>query len=518
MEMHVKLNSEIDFDELDALIAEEPFSFSRIEPGRSAVQAATQFEPDEALEDSETTCVFPLFLRQVRNIAPLLAGDLASMLASGLIAQSIVAMAVRSEVPLPWGLASVILFPLVFAYWLAGLYSGIGVHPVKEIRQIFQLNTISLSAAAIGAMSVSFLPLWCGAAWLTSIVLIPLVRNAVRRWCARQAWWGYPILVISSDPTAEAVIDELLRTPASGLRPVLLSDPTGECRASSLPVANDAAEVEQLIRRHSIRYGVMCLPNLPHAQLLAVVKRYSRLIPHLLVASDSVALPSLWGATRACGQLSGLELRNGQMLTPLRVIKRSIDIALALIAILLGSPILLTIALLIKFGSKGPVFYGHTRIGVKGRRFSAWKFRTMYTNGDDLLHERLRQDPAAKAEWQDDQKLRDDPRITPIGRFLRKWSFDELPQILNVLRGDMSLVGPRPIVNAEAARYGDMFELYTSVKPGITGLWQVSGRNNTTYEERVRFDAYYVRNWSPWLDAYIMARTLMVVVRRTGAY
>ncbi len=142
----------------------------------------------------------------------------------------------------------------------------------------------------------------------------------------------------------------------------------------------------------------------------------------------------------------------------------------------------------------------------------------MYTNGDELLRERLRDDPAAKAEWQEDQKLRDDPRVTPIGRFLRKWSFDELPQILNVLRGDMSLVGPRPIVNSEAARYGEVFDLYTSVKPGITGLWQVSGRNNTTYEERVRFDAYYVRNWSPWLDAYILARTLMVVVQRTGAY
>lgn len=519
IEMHVKLNSDIDLDELDALIAEEPFKFSRIEPVRGPMRPSVHVERyDVSSEDAEKAPVAPVIWRKARNIAPLLAGDLMSMLLSGLIAQSIVRVVTHVDGPMSWGLAAVILFPLVLAYALAGQYAGIGVHPVKEIRQIFQLNTIALTAGAIGGVSISLLPFWCGAAWLISIVLVPLTRNAVRRWCAHQAWWGYPILIISSDPTAEAVIDELLRTPSSGLRPVLLTDPTGDCRASSLPVENDVEEVERLIRRESIRYAVMCLPDLTHAQLLEVVKQYSRLIPHLLVASDSVALPSLWGATRACGQLSGLELQNGQMLMPLRVIKRSIDITLASIGILLGAPILLTIALLVKLGSKGPVFYGHTRIGVKGRRFSAWKYRTMYINGDELLRERLREDQAAKAEWQEDQKLRDDPRVTPIGRFLRKWSLDELPQIWNVLCGDMSLVGPRPIVNSEAVRYGESFDLYKSVKPGITGLWQVSGRNDTTYEERVRFDSYYVRNWSPWLDLHILARTAKVVLTGQGAY
>ncbi len=195
-----------------------------------------------------------------------------SLLASGLIAQLFIKIVFRVDGPLPGGLAAFILFPLVFAYGLAGLYGGIGVHPVKEIRQVFQLNTISLSAAAISAIPISFLPFWCGAAWLSSIVLIPFTRNAVRRWCSRQAWWGYPILIISSEPTAEAVIDELLRTPSSGLRPVLLTDPTGECHASSLPVENDAAEVEQLIGRESIRYAVICLPDLPHAELVEVVR------------------------------------------------------------------------------------------------------------------------------------------------------------------------------------------------------------------------------------------------------
>ena len=142
----------------------------------------------------------------------------------------------------------------------------------------------------------------------------------------------------------------------------------------------------------------------------------------------------------------------------------------------------------------------------------------MYTDANILLHQHLQEDKFAMEEWQRDQKLRNDPRVAPMGIFLRRWSLDELPQIWNVLRGDMSLVGPRPIVNDEAVRYGDMFDLYTSVKPGITGLWQVSGRNNTTYEERVRFDAYYVLNWSPWLDVYILIKTAVTLICRTGAY
>ena len=142
----------------------------------------------------------------------------------------------------------------------------------------------------------------------------------------------------------------------------------------------------------------------------------------------------------------------------------------------------------------------------------------MISNGGDVLRARLAADPVARAEWARDHKLKDDPRVTPIGRILRKASLDELPQLWNVIRGDMSLVGPRPIVDAEVVKYGKYYAIYKSVRPGITGLWQVSGRNDTTYGERLRYDEFYVRNWSPWLDMHLLARTVSALCCRKGAY
>jgi Undecaprenyl-phosphate galactose phosphotransferase WbaP len=168
--------------------------------------------------------------------------------------------------------------------------------------------------------------------------------------------------------------------------------------------------------------------------------------------------------------------------------------------------------------SRGPVLYGHDRFGKDGHRFRAWKFRTMFENSNGVLEQYLEAHPELREEWGQDHKLRFDPRVTKIGRFLRKTSLDELPQLWNVLRGEMSLVGPRPIVTAEIVKYGPYYELYTMVHPGITGLWQVSGRNDTTYDERVQLDAYYVRNWSPWLDIYLLLKTVRIVLFSKGAY
>jgi Undecaprenyl-phosphate galactose phosphotransferase WbaP len=176
------------------------------------------------------------------------------------------------------------------------------------------------------------------------------------------------------------------------------------------------------------------------------------------------------------------------------------------------------IALVVKLTSPGPIFYAHSRIGRHGKRFKAWKFRTMRKDADLVLREHLARTPAARAEWHRDHKLRDDPRVTRFGKLARRLSLDELPQIWNVLKGDMSLVGPRPIVEDEIWRYGDIFRLYTTVKPGITGMWQVSGRNDIGYTERVLLDQFYIRHWSPWLDVYILAKTIVALLNRSGAY
>jgi exopolysaccharide production protein ExoY len=189
----------------------------------------------------------------------------------------------------------------------------------------------------------------------------------------------------------------------------------------------------------------------------------------------------------------------------------------AAVLLLLLSPVMIVLALMVWRKDGAPIFYGHYRVSYRGKLFRCLKFRSMYRNSDQMLAELLVTNPAARAEWELDQKLSDDPRITPIGQFLRRTSLDELPQLFNVLRGEMSLVGPRPITVAELTRYGRVRWHYLSVRPGMTGLWQVSGRNNTTYDERVALDQRYIDDRSVWLDLSILLKTVKVVVTRDGA-
>ena len=200
-----------------------------------------------------------------------------------------------------------------------------------------------------------------------------------------------------------------------------------------------------------------------------------------------------------------------------RPLKRVLDIVGALAIGLAFSPLLLVIA--VRMGIEdGPILFRHRRIGQGGRTFECLKFRTMVPNAEQILHDLLERDPEARAEWLRDHKLRSDPRVTRLGRFLRKTSLDELPQIWNVLRGEMSLVGPRPIVKDEMLRYGRYLPAYMAAKPGITGLWQVTGRNDTNYRRRVVMDTYYVRKQSVMMDLRILLKTVKVVLRGHGAY
>jgi Undecaprenyl-phosphate galactose phosphotransferase WbaP len=197
-------------------------------------------------------------------------------------------------------------------------------------------------------------------------------------------------------------------------------------------------------------------------------------------------------------------------------LKNLLDRGVALTAIVLLWPIAAVVAVVVALDG-GPVFFKHIRIGQNGQRFGCLKFRSMAVNSDEILADTLASDAAAAAEWALTQKLRNDPRVTRIGGILRKTSLDELPQLLNVLTGNMSLVGPRPIVDAEMVRYGEGVEFYYRCKPGITGLWQISGRSNTTYDQRVALDTWYVKNWSLRRDVAILVQTVPVLLRRQGA-
>lgn len=199
-------------------------------------------------------------------------------------------------------------------------------------------------------------------------------------------------------------------------------------------------------------------------------------------------------------------------------IKYCIDSTLAGIALVVLLPMILMVAAILLVTQGRPIFLAHRRIGKNGVLFSCLKFRTMVKNGEEVLAQHLDANPAARAEWNATRKLRDDPRVTPFGKLLRKNSVDEIPQLLNVLRGEMSLVGPRPIVPSEAELYGAYFADYMKVRPGLTGLWQVSGRSDTSYNARVELDARYVAERSLWGDVMIMARTIPAVLSSRGSY
>jgi exopolysaccharide production protein ExoY len=200
------------------------------------------------------------------------------------------------------------------------------------------------------------------------------------------------------------------------------------------------------------------------------------------------------------------------------LVKRSFDVTAAACALIFFSPLFLMIMALVKMTDNGPAFYGHSRIGHNGRVFKCMKFRTMAVNGDELLRAYLLNNPEAQEEWRKTRKLKDDPRVTTVGKVLRKLSLDELPQLLNIIRGEMSVVGPRPVVDEELKVYDSSAVYYLRTRPGLTGLWQISGRNDVSYESRIAFDTHYVQNWSLFRDIAIIVKTIPAVCLARGSY
>ena len=232
-------------------------------------------------------------------------------------------------------------------------------------------------------------------------------------------------------------------------------------------------------------------------------------------SSQLYAIPDV--GIPAVSEIAGIN-QSPRRLFRYRFLKRGLDIFLVIACSPLLILLVAAIAAAIRLGSPGPIFFSHRRIRRHGAFFSMWKFRTMCCNSQKVLDEYLEAHPEARAEWLKNHKLRHDPRVTPVGNFLRRTSLDELPQLWNVLAGSMSLVGPRPIVAAEVEKYGPYFADYCRVKPGITGIWQTSGRSKTSYAERVQLDRSYARNWTFGCDLRILGKTLSSVVNQDGAY
>jgi Undecaprenyl-phosphate galactose phosphotransferase WbaP len=305
--------------------------------------------------------------------------------------------------------------------------------------------------------------------------------------------------------------------PEIGLRPVvLLSSSYHGGRAPRVPIVD--IHLAASVRASGVERAMIALPETGSAKLIEDLEKFQSLFPRLMIIHSSAVLLSLTVNARQLAGCLAVEVRRDLLLPLPRLTKRSIDLFLVCLILPLVTLPLLLIGLLVRLESPGPIFYSQHRVGRDQRKFRIWKIRTMKTNADELLREALAKDGKLREEWLRDRKLRHDPRITRVGKLLRKTSLDELPQLWNVLRGEMSLVGPRPIVEEEVSAYGQNIALYCRVAPGLTGLWQVSGRSAMSRRDRVRLDSYYVRNWSPWLDLHILARTASVVLTGEGAY
>ncbi|MGF1512998.1 MAG: undecaprenyl-phosphate galactose phosphotransferase WbaP [Elainellaceae cyanobacterium] len=426
--------------------------------------------------------------------------------------------------PIQYAPLTPLLGLFILAYATVGLYPGVAVSPVDELRLISTATTLIYLVLGSALFLFQGEPAYSRTvfllAWVLSLILVHVSRALVRSLLADQKWWGYPAIILGAGQTGEMVVRTLQRRPRIGLKPVFIldDDPAKKGELHGVPVVGKLDMAPRLARIYRIPYAIVAMPGVPRHRLMDMLARYGQTFAHLLVIPDLFGFASLWIAAKDLGGILGLEIRQQLLLPGPRLTKFVIDLLLTLIGGLLLLPLLTAIAVAIRIDSPGPIFYGHIRIGQGGHRFRAWKFRTMVPNADQVLQNYLDDHPELSADWAQNQKLRNDPRITRVGWLLRRTSLDELPQLWNILRGEMSLVGPRPIVDEELWRYGDKISLYSRVPPGITGMWQVSGRNNITYEERVNLDAYYVRNWSVWVDIYILLRTVWVVLRGEGAY
>jgi Undecaprenyl-phosphate galactose phosphotransferase WbaP len=331
---------------------------------------------------------------------------------------------------------------------------------------------------------------------------------------------GIPAVIYGAGSTGKLVAECLTNNIRTGYIPVLFLDDSAffENEIMGIPVIQDTSIGPEIVKRYNIKMAIVAMPELDAAKLKILLNksvsafRYNVLIPNFFNISN------IWMSVRDFSGILGIETSHKLKLNFNLGIKRLMDNLFVLFGGILILPFLLIIALLIKVTSPGPVLYKHKRLGKNGNPFYAYKFRTMKKNAEQLLEELLKSDPAIREEWEKYHKLKNDPRVTAVGKVLRRISFDEFPQLINIIKGEMSLVGPRPIVNEEIEKYGDDFDRIFSIRPGLTGLWQVSGRSDTNYSERISYDTYYLQSWSAWLDLWIILKTFGSIILGKGAY
>ncbi len=395
-----------------------------------------------------------------------------------------------------------ILFGIVI-FMIEGLYPGYGLTAVRELERMsksvtlvfFFLAGVSYLNKPFQGFSRAFLLF----SWFLALIILPLSHFVLRNIISRFSWYGIPVVIFGNGVLAQQIATSLKRVRRLGWSSTII-----------LPIKAIEQEGKDTKMEIAIFAPSRGLP----------IDRYARILNQnfrkVILVRQAENLGSLWVEPRDLDGQLGLEFHYHLLEGYVGWIKRLIDLGAGLTILILLFPILAILSLIIVLDSPGPVFFYQERLGQGFKRFKVIKFRTMAVDAEQKLSELLQNDPVAQAEYEKYHKLTNDPRVTRFGKWLRRFSLDELPQLWNALKGEMSLVGPRAYMSSELEAIGDYAPTIFRIKPGLTGWWQVMGRHETTFEQRLRMDEYYISNWSLWMDIYILIKTIWVMIGGRG--
>ena len=391
------------------------------------------------------------------------------------------------------------IFQSVFAGWIASI---ILIYFLKASNQSSRLFIILFG--------------------LFVLVNVCLIRYGILKFLKRRNIFYEPIILIGAGLTAEKLVRFWQEDLGYRYKIIGLIDdhPVSETLPKNFPILGGFDEARRIIRAANVKTVVIAAPGLSKEKLQALISEIQPHVKNISFVPDLIGTPmsSVEPAILFSEKILMLNLRNNLSRPYNRAFKRIFDLTLTVVGGLIISPALLLIALAVAIDNRGHVIFAHKRVGAAGKKFPCYKFQTMVPDAEAKLKKYLAENLEAKREWDETFKLTNDPRVTKLGSFLRRTSLDELRVLFRSIRGEMSLVGPRPIVQAEVVRYGKNIREYYMVLPGITGMWQVSGRSDTTYPERVAMDTWYVRNWSVWIDLMYLFKTVKAVFYGKGAY
>lgn len=417
------------------------------------------------------------------------------------------------------------LVPWLLAFAEARLYTRRALF-WDETRQMLRAATLAAVFAVflsfVGRATESLSRLVIAGMWMSTLVVLPVVHYYTKRLLFRAGLWGKRVLILGAGETGVQMYKRIRANPSLGYEPVAFVDDgrhkIGQ-QQSGLSVRGPLSSIPELVRELAVRDVVVAMPRLPREQLLHVISTCEGHVESIRVVPDMFGVASVGVETEDLDGVLLLHMRWNLAKPWNQALKRAFDLIVATVTGVLLAPFVAVVALAIRLDSPGSVLLLQERIGRGRSPFRCLKFRTMYVDNEERLRAYLARHPESRAEWEHFHKLKSfDPRVTRVGRLLRRISLDELPQLVNVFRKQMSLVGPRPYLPSETERMGDFAETILKAPPGITGLWQASGRNKLTFEQRLRLDEYYVRNWSLWMDAVVLVKTVGAVLRRDGAY